>query len=77
MNDFLYELAMMKYRMYHELFKINTIVSRSEDCYNRIKYLAKYDQLLQIINLLPLKQSQEMLKIEQDYFSDAPYVTKK
>jgi hypothetical protein len=37
--------------------------------------LAKYDQLLQIIKLLPVKESLQLNEIEREFFSDAPYVS--
>jgi hypothetical protein len=75
MDDFLYELAYMKYRMWNELFKIKSSAYSSEECLKRIEMLAKYDQLLDIINLLPQNQKIELREIEQEYFSDAPYVS--
>jgi hypothetical protein len=76
MNDFLYSLAEMKYRMFHELYKFNPQAYTKDECFKRIKYQSRYDQLLDIISLLPLKELQQLHKIEEDYFYDAPYVTK-
>ena len=74
MDNFLYTLAEMKYRMWHELFKFNTQATTSEECFKRIKYMAKYEQLLEIINLLPIEDTRKLSAIEREYFSDAPYV---
>ena len=75
MDDFLYELAYMKYRMWNELFKIKSSAYSSEECLKRIEMLAKYDQLLQIIKLLPVKESLQLNEIEREFFSDATYVS--
>ena len=74
MDDFLYSLAEMKYRMWHELFKFKPSAYTEDDCIGRYKYLARYNQVLEIINLLPIKESQQLTAIEKEYFNDAPYV---
>lgn len=74
MEDFLYTLAEIKYRMYHELFKFRLNASSEKECFDRIKYLSRYEQTISIINLLPQEQKQRFKEIEVEYFSDAPYV---
>lgn len=76
MDQFLFELAEMKYRMWHELFKFKPQAYTSDECIDRVKYLSRYEQLLNIINLLPNQQSKQLSEIERQYFSDAPYVVK-
>lgn len=74
MEDFLYTLAAMKYRMYHELFKFRLSANTDKECFDRIKYLTKYEQTVNIINLLPVDEKNKFSEIESNYFSDAPYV---
>lgn len=76
MNEFLYTLAEIKYRMYHELFIFKPTAYTDDECNRRIKYLAKYEQTLAIINLLPIEEERRLRAIENEYFSDAPYVSK-
>jgi hypothetical protein len=73
-EDFLYSLAEMKYRMYHELFKFRLSANTDKECFERIKYLMKYEQTVNIINMLPVDQKNRFREIESEYFSDAPYV---
>jgi hypothetical protein len=74
MDDFLYSLAEMKYRMWHELFKFKPSAHTEDDCINRLKYLSKYNQVLEINNLLPITETQKLTEIEKEFFNDAPYV---
>lgn len=76
MNEFLYTLAEIKYRMYHGLFIFKPTAYTYDECSRRIKYLAKYEQTLAIINLLPNEEETRLRAIEREYFSDAPYISK-
>lgn len=76
MDQFLFELAEMKYRMYHELFKFNPSAYTAQECFERIKYDSMYKKLLDIIGILPVEQARKLTEIEREYFSDAPYVYK-
>lgn len=76
MNDFLYEIASMKHRMWHELYKFKPYAMTNQECFDRVRYSSKYEQLLEVINLLPNEQAKKLNEIEEEYFSDALYVTK-
>lgn len=74
MDEFLYNLAYMKYKLWNELFNYQKSADTSEECFRRIEKLAKYNQLLKIINILPVKETMKFCEIEKEFFSDAPYV---
>jgi len=69
MNIF-FKLVEDKYRMYNELYKFKPYASTCEECFNRIELKAKYTYLLELINQLPLKESQDLEKIEAEFFDD-------
>jgi hypothetical protein len=56
MDNFLSELASRKWRYYQFLHKRKPQAYTSDDCYERIKVTAKYNELLDIINDLPPKE---------------------
>jgi len=74
MDNFLFELANAKYRMYNELYKLKPYASTEQECFSRIKHQSKYVQLLDVINMLPTQERQKFNEIEREYFSDAAYV---
>lgn len=76
MDQFLYDLAEMKYRMFHELYKFKPQAHTSLECFERIKFQSRYEQVLNIIGLLPVVELNKLHSIEQEYFPDAPYVVK-
>ena len=76
MDHFLHYLAKNKYDMYHDLHVYSNGAYREEDCVRRIKRLHKYEMLLEVIAMLPLKEQIRLTEIERDRFDEAPYVTK-
>lgn len=74
MDEFLYDLAYMKYKLWNELFNYQKSAYTSEECFKRIEKLARYDQLLKIIDMLPVKETLDFYEIEKEFFGDAPYV---
>ncbi|MGG3986981.1 hypothetical protein [Bacillus smithii] len=73
MDQFLYHLAEMKYRMWHELYVFAPRIA-DEEYLEIIKAQSKYIFLLEIIDLLPEEQAITFREIEQEFFSDSPYV---
>lgn len=74
MERFLYYLAERKYRMYHDLYVFNSSACREDECLKRVKLLHKYEQLLEIIAMLPVEEQLALTEIEKEYFHDAPYI---
>lgn len=68
MDQFLYHLAEMKYRMWHELFEFDPRIS-DEEYLRIIKVQGKYMFLLEIIDLLPEEQAITFRKIEQKFLN--------
>lgn len=56
MNEFLEELASRKWRYYHFLHKRKPQAYTTDDCIERIKINTKYQEVLEIIDDLPLKE---------------------
>jgi hypothetical protein len=76
MDQFIYYLAETKYRMYHELHIFKPSAYTHDECSRRLEVIHKYHNLLEIIAMLPLNEQRQLSEIEQEYFSDAPYVSK-
>lgn len=60
MNDFLDFLAEKKWRYYHFMHKRKPQAYTSEDCYERIKIKAKYDEIMEVISGLPFEQEKKV-----------------
>lgn len=56
MNSFLQELADRKYRYYRYLYIVKPQAYTQEDCYERIKKQSKYQEVIDVIDYLPLDQ---------------------
>jgi hypothetical protein len=76
LEQFIYYLAETKYRLYHELHIFKPCAYTEEECTNRIKAKHKYETNLETIAMLPLEQQLKLERVEKEYFSDAPYVSK-
>lgn len=74
MEQFIYHLGEIKYRLYHELYIFNSNAHTEEECLSKIKAIHKYETILEIISLLPHDQKLKFSDIEKEYFSDTPYV---
>jgi hypothetical protein len=56
MNDFLEFLANRKYSYYHYFWVVNPQAFTRMDCYERIIKDARYEEVVNIINHLPVEQ---------------------
>ena len=64
MDRFLEELANKKWRYYYLLYKKKPQAHTQEECFERIQFKAKYEEVLDIINMLPPKES---IKVRELY----------
>lgn len=76
MNDFLYYLAEKKYTMWQRLYKFQAQAYTKDECYERMITIAKYENLLEVMDQLSLNETLKLREIEREYFSDVPYVVK-
>jgi hypothetical protein len=56
MDTFLERLAERKYGLYHALYIAIPQANTSDECYDRIVRKAKYIEILDLINWLPLNE---------------------
>jgi hypothetical protein len=56
MNEFLMELARRKYQHYHYLYVFKPQAYTNQDCVDRIVAKTRYQEVMEIIEMLPVKQ---------------------
>jgi hypothetical protein len=60
LNEFLMELSRRKYQHYHYLYIFKPQAYTSQDCVDRIVVKTRYQEVIEIIELLPVEQERKV-----------------